>query len=230
MKRRIVSILLCIACLGALTACGGKTESSVPEVSQEPETFGVTELPAATQSPVGTAQPQDEATAGNQPAPSQEADALNQQLAAAVLCQADGLSYDPEDPVYFWRAVGYLAGATAQEGPGQGTGTPGVYQISQEDIQMYIQAMFGGYSGEIPSVTEEDPVVSMAENGDYLIHAPQTAVTLTALTVTDGQAQLEAAENGQVIGSFTAALTEYTGPESGKSLFRYSLTGITKQG
>lgn len=233
MKQRIASIILCISCLTALTACGDKPASSAPEVSQEPETFGVTELPADTQAetPVVTEQPNAETAQAGQEAPETDNGngALDQQLAAAILCQQDGLSYDPEDPVYFWRAVGYLAGMTTQDGPGQATEDQGVYEISTEDIQVYIQAMFGGFSGEIPSVTEEDPLVSMADNGDYLIHMPQTTVTLTNLTVTDGSVQAEAAQNGQSAGTYEMTLTDYTGPQSGQGLFRYSLTGVTKQ-
>ena len=43
--------------------------------------------------------------------------AFHQQLAAVILCRQDGLKYDPEDPVYFWRAVGYLVGQVSGAEP-----------------------------------------------------------------------------------------------------------------
>lgn len=235
MRSRVIAILLCISCICTMTGCGSRAVSESVEASASaPAAFGNApavspELAAQTQKPVE----ENDTDSAAEPEGEGQEDALHQQLAAAILCQQDGLNYDPEEPVYFWRAVGYLVGMTAPGALAEETEQLGVYRVTKENIRAFVQAMFADFSGEIPSVTEEDPVVSMGENGDYLIHAPAATITLTTLEVTptaDGAIVLtEAGRDGMLAGTYEIELRDYTGPASGKTEFRYSIAGVEKQ-
>lgn len=235
MRSQVIAILLCISCICTMTGCGSRAVSESVEASASVQAaFGNApavspELAAQTQKPM------EENNTDSAVAPDGEGreDDLHQQLAAAILCQQDGLNYDPEEPVYFWRAVGYLAGMTAPSALAEKTEQSGVYRVTKENMQAFVQAMFADFAGEIPSVTEEDPVVSMGENGDYLIHAPTATVTLTTLEVTptaDGAIVLaEAGRDGILAGRYEIKLKDYTGPTAGKTEFQYSIAGVKKQ-
>lgn len=228
MKNKAIAILLCLSCILALSGCGKEAAVSEPSASETPQTFGNT----AVESP-DTAQTVPEAdSTGSRVTPAAEESAVSQSVMAAILCDQDGLTYDPEDPVYFWRAVGYLVSMRALDTSLTGS-TDGAVSVTPEKLDVFVQAMFGGYSGEVPAVTEEDPLVSMADNGDYLIHAPEMNLTLNLGEITPAQdggytAQAELISDGENQGVYQVSLTDYTGPENGKSLFQYSLTGITK--
>lgn len=106
-----------------------------------------------------------------------EDSAVNQSVMAAILCAQDGLTYDPEDPVYFWRAVGYLITLRSMDETFTSSGTDGTH-LTAENLPIFVQAMFANYSGEVPSVTEEDPLVSRTEDGGYLIHGPEVSLEM----------------------------------------------------
>ena len=103
MKNRVIAMLLCLSCMLALAACGETPQVSEASASETPQTFGN----APVESPE-MAQTVPEEDSSGQVSAQAEDSAVNQAVMAAILCAQDGLTYDPDDPVYFWRAVGYL--------------------------------------------------------------------------------------------------------------------------
>ena len=225
MKNRAIAILIFLLCMAGLSACGNENPVSEASPAETSQPFGN----APVESPEMAQTVPEEDSLGWRVTPQPEESAVSQPVMAAILCSRDGLTYDPEDPVYFWRAVGYLITLCSMD---ETSGTEGIL-VTQENLPIFIQAMFGSYAGEIPSVTEEDPLVSRTEDGDYLIHGPDgisLELSLGEITpVQDGYtAQAELKNEGENQGVFQVALVDYTGPEAGKALFRYSLTGVTK--
>lgn len=227
MKNRVIAMLLCLSCMLALAACGKEAQVSEMSASETPQTFGN----APVESPE-MAQTVPEEDSSGQVSAQAEDSAVNQTVMAAILCAQDGLTYDPEDPVYFWRAVGYLVTLRSMDETFTSSGTDGTH-LTAENLPIFVQAMFGDYSGEVPSVTEEDPLVSRTEDGDYLIHGPDVSLEMALGEITSNQdggytAQAELKNQGENQGVYQVTLVDYTGPEAGKELFRYSLAGITK--
>lgn len=231
MRSQVIAILLCISCICTMTGCGSRAVSESVEASASPqEAFGNAPV-ASPELAAQTAQTEMGAAEESEAMPEEREDgAFHQQLAAVILCRQDGLKYDPEDPVYFWRAVGYLVGMTAPNEFTEETEQSGVYRVTQENIQVFVQAIFADFSGQIPSVTEEDPVVSMGENGDYLFHMPAVAVSLTSVELMSGAdgdtVRVEAGIDGKPAGTYEIALEDYTGPEIGMRRFSHSIAGV----
>jgi hypothetical protein len=155
-----------------LSSCGSPAESaSASSVSGSPEAFGVEiastiEYAAETTgvTVIASAEETEEA---------QESDTALYEAAisAAVRCDyGESLPYDPTDPMYFWRAMGYFIGSIGEND--KITYKDGAYTVSEADIPQLAQVLFGDFDGTIPSVTEEDPLVSLGEDGTYVIHLP----------------------------------------------------------
>jgi hypothetical protein len=72
--------------------------------------------------------------------------------------------------MYFWRAMGYFIGGIGESDVI--SYTDGAYTVSESDIPQLAQVLFGDFDGTVPSVTEEDPLVSLGEDGTYVIHLP----------------------------------------------------------
>ena len=228
MENRVIAMLLCLSCMMALAACGKEPQVSEASATETPQTFGN----APVESPEMAQTVPEEDSSGWRVTPQAEDSAVNQAVMAAILCAQDGLTYDPEDPVYFWRAVGYLVTLRSMDETFTSSGTDGTH-LTAENLPIFVQAMFGDYAGDIPSVTEEDPLVSRTEDGNYLIHGPSSiSLELSLGEITPAQegytAQAELKNDGENQGVYQVTLVDYTGPEAGQALFRYSLTGITK--
>ena len=228
MKKRVIAILICLSCVAGLSACGKEpqvSENSAPEAVQN---FGN----APVESPKMAQTVPEEDSTGWRVTPQAEYSAVNQAVMAAILCSQDGLTYDPEDPVYFWRAVGYLITLRSMDETFTSSEMDGT-RVTAENLPIFVQAMFGDYAGDIPSVTEEDPLVSRSEDGSYLIHGPSSiSLELSLGEITPAQegytAQAELKNDGENQGVFQITMVDYTGPEAGKELFHYSLTGVTR--
>lgn len=228
MKNRVIAMLLCLLCMTALAACGKAPQVSEASATETAQTFGN----APVESPEMAQTVPEEDSTGWRVSAKAEDSAVNQSVMAAILCAQDGLTYDPEDPVYFWRAVGYLITLRSMDETFTSSGTDGTH-LTAENLPIFTQAMFADYSGEVPSVTEEDPLVSRTEDGGYLIHGPEVSLEMALGEITPTQdggytAQAELKNQGENQGVYQVSLVDYTGPEAGKALFRYSLTGVTK--
>ena len=228
MIKRVIAIVICLSCMAGLSACGQKPQVSEAPVSEPPQAFGN----APVESPQMAQTVPEEDSTGWRVTPHAEESAVSQSVMAAILCAQDGLTYDPEDPVYFWRAVGYLITLRSMDETFTSSEMDGT-RVTPENLPIFVQAMFGNYIGDIPSVTEEDPLVSRTEDGDYLIHGPDSiSLELSLGEITPAQegytAQAELKNDGENQGVFQITLVDYTGPEAGKELFRYSLTGVTR--
>ena len=228
MKNRAIAMLLCLSCMMALSACGEEAQVSEMSASETPQTFGN----APVESPEMAQTVPEEDSSGWRVTAKAEYSAVNQSVMAAILCAQDGLTYDPEDPVYFWRAVGYLITLRSMDETFTSSEMDGT-RVTSENLPIFVQAMFGGYAGDIPSVTEEDPLVSRTEDGGYLIHGPNVSLEMALGEITPNQnggytAQAELKNQGENQGVYQVTLVDYTGPEAGKELFHYSLTGVTR--
>lgn len=225
MIKRVIAVVICLSCMAGLSACGNEPQVSEASVSETPQTFG--NVPV--ESPQMAQTMPEENSAGGRAASQAEESAVSQSVMAAILCAQDGLTYDPEDPVYFWRAVGYLITLRSVDEAFTTSRSEGTL-VTSENLPIFVQAMFGDYAGDIPSVTEEDPLVSRTDDGDYLIHGPGSiSLELSLGEITPAPegyiAQAELKNDGE---TFQITLIDYTGPEAGKELFHYSLTGVTR--
>lgn len=165
--KRIKIHWLALAALILLSGCGGAPEAASSAASTtEPETFGITSAAEMTQA----------ASAADQPAPDQtqaqvtEEDTtvqapdsvpsvdLTQAAIKAAACAVyfDGIDYQPMDPVYFWRAVCYLAGEVGTSDPAI-TEEDGFLVVAAEDLPRFVERLFGPYTEQYPSLGEENP-------------------------------------------------------------------------
>jgi hypothetical protein len=155
-----------------LSSCGSPTESaSASSVSGSPEAFGV-EIASTIEYAAETADVTVSASAEEAiETPEPDADLSELAILAAVRCEyGENLPYDPTDPMYFWRAMGYFIGSIGESSVI--TYEDGAYTVSEANIPQLAQVLFGDFDGTIPSVTEEDPLVSLGEDGTYVIHLP----------------------------------------------------------
>lgn len=227
---KLTAAALALGCL--LTGCGGEqAASSAPQES--PGTFGVADMASApameaetTQAP---SQPEDMAS---DPEPAEEADpAMDPEALTelAVECAVaaiyhDRLTYDPGDPVYFWRALGYLLGHA-------GTISDGQVKIPTGDVGPYVAALFGEYTEQYPSLGEENPLV-YEEDGVYTVSVLgpfDHSFTMTEIVPEDGGYSCHAEVSGSAgTAGYTVTLTDWAGdPEAGMR-FRYSIASVTE--
>jgi hypothetical protein len=157
-----------------LSSCGSPAESaSASSVSGSQEAFGVEitstiEYAAETTGVTVSTSPEGSSV---EEAPESDGDLYQLAISAAVRCDyGESLPYDPTDPMYFWRAMGYFIGSIGESSVI--TYEDGAYTVSEADIPQLAQVLFGDFDGTIPSVTEEDPLVSLGEDGTYVIHLP----------------------------------------------------------
>jgi hypothetical protein len=215
------AIFLCASCILLLSGCGGSPESTVSSVT-EPVAFGATEIGSTpeyaaetTSLPETVSSVQEEAEEPEN-APESESALYQAAISAAVRCETgENLPYDPTDPMYFWRAMGYFIGTIGENSAI--TYADGAYTIGSSDIPQLAFALFGDFDGTIPSVTEEDPLVSLGENDTYVIHLPELeALDLRYSELTDQgdgtySVTAELYEDGTLTASYTATLRDYGG-------------------
>lgn len=248
MKRSVLLILMCLICLFLWTGCGNASDpstASAPSASGTPDAFGETALAdTPVQEAATTTLPEDQTAGSSQPesasVSSEEAsgavsDYTEQAVIAAIICAAvDTLPYAPEDSMYLWRGIGYLIGQIGtqadiitQEGE--------FGHIAAEDAAIFAYAIDADFDGNIPSTSEEDPLIGTAEDGGYLINMlDQGALSLSmtenrlssdADTVTE---EAELFRDGESLGVYTVTLTKYANPDGpGRNYFAYSITDIT---
>jgi hypothetical protein len=177
MLKKKLAILLVSGCMVLLSGCGSPAESADPSsANTEPETFGtieITSTPEYAAETTGVTEAVSSSPEGSsvEEAPESDGDLYQLAISAAVRCDyGESLPYDPTDPMYFWRAMGYFIGSIGENDVI--TYKDGAYTVSETDIPQLAQVLFGDFDGTIPSVTEEDPLVSLGEDGTYVIHLP----------------------------------------------------------
>jgi hypothetical protein len=172
MFKKKLAILLVSGCMVLLSGCGSPAESADPSsANTEPETFGTVEIASTPEYAAETTGVTEAASSSPEEAPASDATLYPLAISAAVRCEnGEGLPYDPTDPMYFWRAMGYFIGSIGANDVI--TYQDGAYTVSEADIPQLAQVLFGDFDGTIPSVTEEDPLVSLGEDGTYVIHLP----------------------------------------------------------
>lgn len=249
MKYRICSLLLCAALLFSLTACGQETAAPLSEAEStgNPQSFGTSNLEGT---PVEEAQTTFLPTDSNlEPVVIQDKDfTADSQLeptaqiqdhtkdavtAALIACALDHLEFSPTDDQFLWRAVGYLAGQLGTDSDlVSSEGDFGA--LTQENAKILAYAVNGSFSGELPVVTEEDPLISRTEDGDYLINMlsqgtlelqmTENRYTSQEDTVTE---EAELFQDGINLGSYTVTLQKYQGSETGNAYFAYSILDLS---
>lgn len=237
MKTKLFSLILATSLLFSLTACGNAAQSTAASVpSEAPQTFGDSALETVpVQEAQTTALPQ-QPDSSEAPAVTEAtaADFTEQAVTAAIICDAmDALPYTPEDPMYIWRSVGYLIGQIGTEAD-LITMEGDFGHIAQDSAAVFAYAMDADFSGSLPSVTEEDPLIAVAEDGGYLINMlshGDLSLTMTRNRYdTAADTCSEEAElflNGESLGVYTVTLTAYTGGDIGRQYFSYSIQDIS---
>lgn len=240
MKYVISCMLLMVLCF---TACGENQASSLPESSSPaPEAFGTRVDSTPVEEAMTTALPEGsilDAPDGSLLEPEAPPDSTQEVqdytekavIAAIVSCSLDHLEYNASDDQYLWRSVGYLAG---QIGVDQNllTSQGDFGQITPETAAMLAYAVNGDFNGTLPVVTEEDPLISRAENGDYLINLLSQGTLELQMTENrhPGETVTEEAElfqNGESLGRYSVTLTDYRGDITGGQYFSYSILDVT---
>lgn len=233
MKIGCVAVLLSL--LLALTACGpAEQDSTLSGQSQPtPETFGTAEIDSTPEQMAQTTQSAQSAQSQVEAEPVKPSSFTDLDRAAVVsvlVSQAvDGQPYDRLSSGYFWRAVGYLAGH------GGAALTDGKAELTEAQLQPLVAALFGPYSEQYPSLSEEDPLVT-AEYVDDAYHYTVSSTEPFDYTVElggpepqpDGTYTCQATllEGGQTLGDYTLTLTTYAGEDGGYS---YSILGLREQ-
>ena len=233
MKHRIIAALLAITLLLTASACGAETVSSVSAEPEAPQSFGGEHFTDSTvQAADTTALPEpgsSEAAEGQEPEPVQDLTALA--VEAVLYCDAvDMLPYGPDDPMYFWRAMGTLIGLVGEKSTALKP-EDGQYRLEGADAEIFALALFSDFDGVYPSVTEEDPMVALPEDGSdaYLIHTPEFSDLDLNMTEPeggeDGTATVEAEllQGGESLGKYTITLKAYPEDRAGKNTFAYSI-------
>lgn len=234
MKYKLQLFAIGVSLLYLLSGCGASAQSpAAPE--ETAQRFGA-ENPTGTSEPASeTAAPRAAQTPNPQTAAESTAEAAQsglptpdeQALLSAMLADyQDGLSYDPEDPVYFWRAVGYLAGSSGQA-------SDGAVKLSAGELAPYVEALFGPYTLQYPSLGEENPLVSEEYvNGQTLYTVTASGPFDQTVTMTEPEAQgdgtylchAELVQGTQILAGYTVTLRDYSG--SG-TRFTHSIAGLT---
>lgn len=229
MKIGCLAVLLSL--LLALTACGPAEQNSAMSSQSQPtpETFGAGEIDSTPEQMAQTTQSQSQVEPDSVN-PSSFTDLDRAAVTSALVSQAvDGQPYDRLSSGYFWRAVGYLAGH------GGAALTDGKAELTEAQLRPLVAALFGPYSEQYPSLSEEDPLVT-AEYVDGAYHYTVTATGPFDYTVElgDPEPQLDGTytcratllEGGQLLGEYTLTLTAYAGEEGDYS---YSILGLQEQ-
>lgn len=248
MKYCIRSIILCVVLFCILTGCGKDAVSSVSEpASSAPQTFGVSSLETTpVEEAETTALPADSVLEpvtvpdSALPEPSQVEPPLQVEdhtqeavTAALIACAVDHLEFSPTDDQFLWRAVGYLAGQLGTDGD-LVTSDGDFGALTPDHAAILAYAVNGSFSGELPTVTEEDPLISKAEDDSYLINMlsqgtlelqmTENRYTSHEDTVTE---EAELIQDGVSLGSYTVTLQKYQGSETGNTYFAYSIVDLS---
>ena len=228
MKYRIPALLLALFFLFSMTGCGDTASVSPSSSETEPQTFGNTFSDMPSGGAETTAPPSDESSAEADPAAAAARTVHDSVAISAILvCDAvERLPYSADDPMYFWRAIGYLAGLLNAD---QET-----VSMTAADVEIYAGALFPlafASSSDWPALTEEDPLVSR-DSANYLVHLPDisdlTFDVRDAVPAGDSAytAHAEIFRDGESLGQYTVHLTDYSGPNSGHSIFDHSILGL----
>ena len=184
MKYRTYALAMILAAALLLSGCGETGSSGAspapsgdaqyaeatgtPAPAETPEDFGVPETeapagtPAASSSEEAEAPVEGDAPAGVAEAEEEHMDLTERAIFSLCFAASEGMRYDPWDPIFFWRSMGYLMVETAESIPDvtlEPTDDLDLLRIPAEHLDLFIQALFGSFEGQIPSLGEENPLV-----------------------------------------------------------------------
>lgn len=251
MKYKAWALLLALSLLLALAACGeagGRSGAALSESSaEESEAFGAENVEGTPErmaettmaSGSGQTEPQmaseQEALTEEAPLPAGAVDLTGLAIKSAVCVEyLDGLAYDREEPVYFWRAVGYLVGLAGDQCPAAVVGD-GFVTLTADELSGFVTALFGGYDTQYPSLGEENPLVaSEYEDGTEIYRVTQWDLSAQSVAVTEPEAQgdgsyqvrAEIVEDDGTVAAYRVTLEDYPDSEGETALFAYSITAV----
>lgn len=216
MNKKLVCMLLILAMLFAISACGGESASTAatPLPSSEPDnSWGVqveaeTQMEASVENEFGmldvSPPPQDDAVTAD----------LKEVLMPLVMCDfADGMHFDPTDSQFFWRAMNYYAASVCyQYGAVSEDMSWAVY--SEDQIYYFAKRLFGGVE-ELPALLDTG-MIEKRESGEYAFGLGDFGDVLLELG--------EIKPSGEDY-SVEAKLTSSEGEDFGTWTFRLSVIG-----
>lgn len=224
----------------SLTACSGTQDVSQLDStgSTVPESFGTVELGSAPVEEAETtslpAQEESMTVSTAEEETPQILDYTEQAVTGVLISMGlDHLEYSNTDDQFLWRAVGYLAGQIGVEQQLM-TQEGEMGKITPETAKILAYGVNGNFSGELPVVTEEDPLIAKMEDGNYLVNLLNQAGLELVMTEnrfsTEEDLVTESAEllqNGESLGTYEVTLTKYQGGQEGQQYFSYSVVGVT---
>lgn len=249
-KCGLLAAALGLVCL--LAGCGStgaQPSESVPAAPAETGAFGMVsiaetpeqmaEITAAPAPESSAAEELPEASSAEEMAEPEEPVDLTNLAVKSVLCSEylDRLTYDRADPVFFWRAVGYLVGQVGEQYP-EATLEGDMVTIPADGAAPFVTALFGSYEEQYPSLGEENPLIATEYQEQQEIYKV-SRMDLSTMDVTMGQMELqedgtyrcraELQEDGQTVAVYVLTLTKYPETEGETPLFAYSITGLTAE-
>ncbi len=221
-----------------LTSCGSAHTGEAAgdsAVSEEAQSFGIisiaeepsqaAEITAPAETEAAEAEPTVSAEISESDTAQEEEDATLLAVKSVLCCEyLDKLTYDGTDPVFFWRAVAYLANLTAATD----------LRLSESQLAILVDTLFGTYTEQYPSLGEENPLVTWELQSDGAETYCVTEWDLSEITVSMTQPELQEdgsylstaslQENHTLMGQYLITLTASS---SDNTLAPYSITAIS---
>lgn len=228
--KKMIALILALAVLMSLTACGGTGADSAsvsavseaetspsPAVSEEAESWGSVAAEASPESPTETENQEEENEFGTMevPAPVQDDETiaeLKEIIMALVMCDfADGMQFAPQDSMFFWRAMNYYAASVCYSYEALSEDMSWAV-FSEEAVLYFAKRMFGGVES-LPELLDTG-MIEKWDTGEYafmLGNYGDVALELGEIQPSDdGTYTVEAklgSGTGEALGSWTISLT-----------------------
>lgn len=207
MKKFTTSLVICMLMLGT-AACTANTETEEPPAEHQ-------EL---------TAEHKDEISHMTAP------------IDAVVRCMLENnMTYDPQDPEFFWTSLAYFVGAYGQNHTLAELSDDAV-TLPKKAVQEHAIALFADYDDLLPLPESLSSRVTYDESMEaYSFSLGDIGLARTELTnermengVLTVQADLVSTMDGEIIGSWDITLTENTYADSiADPIYLYSISSVT---
>lgn len=150
--------------------------------------------------------------------------------ALIMIRETDGLSYDANDPVSVLRGFGYLTGLM-KEMDTRLSVSGSTATVKESTAKEYVYALFGGFDGNFPAVTEEDPLVkdSGSKYAVNLVDLGALELQMSARSENpDGTYTITAGLtiDGRTLPEYNFTLTDFKGGSGG--IFSYSVIAMER--
>lgn len=258
MKKLLVTISICLCSTLLFTGCGNKerknspsknevqsslTESSEEEVSEIAENESTSENSGESEKESST--DSETTTYGTISATSidvpTQASSMILSAHALALCETEkSLTYDSEDPNYFWSATAYLLAGYGIQSAAAEIDDDGILSLNSTGVKEFASSVFASYDGNsesLPDIPDGMTLISYdSENDTYKVAAGGFASTRAEFGNCtdngDGTISVKVTlkvddTDGEVLGTWDMKMktSEY---DSGHPLFNYSIMSFTR--